>query len=138
MINDYILEECSNKSLFGWLKDAETKTKWIDFLQNYKDYFKDYDGFLKITRNRFKELDNLIKLIYIASAEGEAVKPVHKPLIFSIFVLLSSITTRNGVFISTGEIKELLGFNKESNSIDYILKENGLLDRYGVTKRALP
>lgn len=40
----------------------------------------------------------------------------------------------NGTYIQNADIKELLGYNKTTKTVDYIIKKNGLLDNIGLTK----
>lgn len=40
----------------------------------------------------------------------------------------------NGTYIQNADIKELLGYNRTTKSIDYVIKKGGLLDTIGLTE----
>lgn len=40
----------------------------------------------------------------------------------------------NGTYIQNADIKELLGYSKQTRTVDYIIKKNGLLDEIGLSE----
>ncbi len=105
---------------------------WYGFLHKYMNTFKDYSGYLRISRDIFSKVDWLMHGIYHISLEQKATKK-HRTFIFSLYVLLNEMSNYNAVPLSIGQIKELLGYGKDSDSIDYLIRDKGDLDAFGMT-----
>ena len=120
-------------AMFGWSYNEETKSKWIDFLNRHRDTFKDYNGYLRISRTRYKKIEELIEAVDVIDINGNEIRASHKAFVFSLYILLMEIRQGKKKEISIEDIKQLLGYSRKSDSIDFLLKEDGLLDTYGVT-----
>lgn len=112
-----------------------TNREWFDFLEKYQDYFKgiSYQGYTRIARELFSDIDNLMAETLLFESKENEIRLYHKPLIFSLYVLLSNIS-RDKKKLSISELKEMLGYSSKTKTLDYIFKENGILDIYSFTK----
>lgn len=82
-----------------------------------------------LNNNTFKILESLI--------DTGSIKKTHVSFTFTYLYLITYLfryTKYSDKVLTTGEIKELLGYSKVNKRIDYIIKENGVLDTVGLTK----
>ncbi|MGE6259212.1 hypothetical protein ACQKCU_15120 [Heyndrickxia sporothermodurans] len=93
--------------------------------------FNEKENNIYMPNEIFKDLQDNIK------------KTVHIPFAYSYYYLICWLYryTKYGIFnIDNRKIKEMLGYNKDSKGIDYIIKKNGVLDlmQYTITTKDFP
>ena len=130
---DRIVEEKKKNRLgIEWIKSQISEKGWNEVFEKFQKAVKDSDSWVKIPRKKFCDID---KLALAIKREGYVIRAVHKSFIFSLYVLLKACRyKKDQMHFSIEETKSLLGFSKDTNSIDYLIKENGLLDKFMVTE----
>ncbi len=107
---------------------TENLDGWYQFNEKYYYAFRNSWGFTPIFRNRLDKINDLCKE---ANKAGHIIPEVHKAFIYCVDILLRF--KKYGYHLATEDIKELLGYSRKSGSINYLIKENGLMDIYNMT-----
>lgn len=116
----------------SFISKYKQHSNWSDFLIRYKNTFKSYTGFLRIPRDAFDDFKSFMNLIWCVSLEKRASKK-HLQFLFVLYIVLNEISNYNSIPLSIQQIKELLGYSRGTDSIDYLIKDKGELDNFEMT-----
>ena len=102
-----------------------------------KERFNEIQTKLKYNPNQSNlVMSNKYFRIFNQLVKGKKLKKAHIPYSFAYMYLITYLfryTKYEDVVLSTKAIKELLGYSATNKSIDYITKQDGLLDSEGLT-----
>lgn len=98
-------------------------------LKDLINFNNEYQREITLPNFLFDKLNDLVK--------QKKLKSQHIGFTYSYIYLITYLCryTKYDYFIpSTSKIKEILGYSPTNKTLDYIIKENGLLDKDGITK----
>ena len=107
--------------------------KLKEHFENIK--YQDENANIRLPNNIFKYLSDSIKN-KSGSTNIQQVAFSYAYLITNAFLYKYAhyVDIDNGTYIQNSDIKELLGYNRKTKTIDKIIKKNGILDKLGLTE----
>lgn len=90
------------------------------------------DAGVQLPNTIFRDLSNAIK--GKANVQQVAFAYAYLVTIAFLYKYTNFVDIDNGTYIQNADIKELLGYNRTTKSIDHVIKKGGLLDMMGLTE----
>ncbi|UUV46411.1 replication initiator [Bacillus phage vB_BanS-Thrax3] len=92
------------------------------------------DAYVQIPNGVFKELSEAIRNKRSTNVQQSSFAYAYIVAVSFLYKYAHFVDIDNGTYIQNSDIKQILGYDKTTKSIDKVIKKNGILDSIGLLK----